>query len=177
MYSAADIKYCAVSLCFSMQPSVPLSFQLGSHDMHQDYLLSHPATGWLRQRFTALHKLSTFVRVAAGRRAAPSEAEWLLRRVEPHRHDIAGASIVHVSKLLGDFMIGMRAGLDTPVEESVLMLGSFRFCISDCIPWLSWVSVVDGIDARRGRRSEASTGSSLSSTRSWLGSVPSLNAV
>jgi len=58
-------------------------------------------------------------------------------------------------------MVGMRAGLDTQVEESVLMLGSFRFRISDCILWLSWVSVVDGIDARRGGRFEASTGSSV----------------
>ena len=55
----------------------------------------------------------------------------------------------------------MRAGLDTQVEESVLMLASFCFCISDCIPLLSWVSVVDGIDARRGGRSEASIGSSV----------------
>jgi len=63
--------------------------------------------------------------------------------------------------VVGWIVIGRWAGLDTPVEESVLMLASFYFCISDCIPLLSWVSVVDGIDARRGGRSEASIGSSV----------------
>ena len=61
----------------------------------------------------SLHKLLTFVRVAAKpchhRYVHADEdreqgVEWLLQRVEPHCHDSASASVVHISKLLDDFI-------------------------------------------------------------------------
>jgi len=46
------------------------------------------------------------------------EVEWLFRRNVPPRQ--RWCYRVHISKIIGEFM-----------------LGSFRFRISDCIPWLS----------------------------------------
>ena len=157
-----------------MPPSIPLSFQLGSHDMTSSDQMassgSQPSTNFRPSCVWPPAAEPRHHRYVHADEDREQEVEWLLRRVEPHRHDIAGASMhcarqqaprrLH-NEVVGWIVIGMRAGLDTPVEESVLMLGSFRFRISDCILWLSWVSVVDGIDARRGGRSEASIGSSV----------------
>jgi len=104
-----------------------LAFQLGSHDTHQHYLfIATSSDGSVTCSYLSTNFRSSCVWPAAAEprhdrfsvEDPEQEVEWLFRRNVPPRQ--RWCYRVHISKIIGEFM-----------------LGSFRFRISDCIPWLS----------------------------------------